>query len=253
MSRVTTLTFPGQAPVISLIPSTFNMTAFDQMARHFGEPDGVTKRWTVPPALVIETSLVDAQSVVGGIPQYPPVASAEQLSEASINELVSLLNRALPLMTGGAFPAFASIGRNTTEAGRSIEMDRPGTITVVRYSGLDQLCKGYTYFLYDTLTLEALSSRLFMQTCSSMAGAAPLSAVVAHELGHALGFAHVSATPSVMAATVFSDVTDFDRQVGAIVFQRPAGNQAPDVDPDVSVNAAPARFGGRIRVVGPIQ
>lgn len=86
-----------------------------------------------------------------------------------------------------------------------------------------------------------------------MAGAAPLSAVVAHELGHALGFAHVSATPSVMAATVFSDVTDFDRQVGAIVFQRPAGNQAPDVDPDVSVNAAPARFGGRIRVVGPIQ
>ena len=144
VSRVTTLTFPGQAPVISLIPSTFNMTAFDQMARHFGEPDGVTKRWTVPPALVIETSLVDAQSVVGGIPQYPPVASAEQLSEASINELVSLLNRALPLMTGGAFPAFASIGRNTTEAGRSIEMDRPGTITVVRYSGLDQLCKGYT-------------------------------------------------------------------------------------------------------------
>ena len=73
VSRATTLTFPGSAPVISLIPSTFNMTAFDQMARHFGEPDGVTKRWVMPPALVIETSLVDAQSIVGGIPQYPPL------------------------------------------------------------------------------------------------------------------------------------------------------------------------------------
>jgi hypothetical protein len=165
---------------------------------------------------------------------------------------VAHLNRALPLMTGGAIPGFASIDRSTTAAGASIEMDRPGTITVVRYNGLDQLCKGFTYFLYDNLTLEALSSRLFMQNCSSMAGAAPLSAVIAHELGHALGFAHVSAAPSVMEATVFSDVTDFDRQVGAIVFQRPPGNQAPDVDPDVSVNAAPARFGGRTRIVGPI-
>ena len=72
VSRVTTLTFPGQAPVVSLIPSTFNMTAFDQMARQFGEPAGVTKRWAVPPALVIETSFVDAQSVVGGMPQFPP-------------------------------------------------------------------------------------------------------------------------------------------------------------------------------------
>ena len=252
VSRQTTVTFPGTAPVISLIPSTFNMTAFDQMARQFGEPLGVTKRWTQAPALVIETSLVDPQSVVGGIPQYPPVASEQQLSDAAVNEVVALLSRALPLMTGGTFTGFASIGRATTPAGGSIEMDRPGTITVVRYNGLDQLCKGFTYFLYDTLTLEALGSRLFLQNCSQLAGAAPLSAVVAHELGHALGFAHVSAAPSVMAATVFSDVTDFDRQVGAIVFQRAAGNQAPDVDPDVAVNQPARRFGGQTRIVGPI-
>ena len=91
-----------------------------------------------------------------------------------------------------------------------------------------------------------------MQTCSSQAGAAPFSAVIAHELGHALGFAHVSATPSVMAATVFSDVTDFDRQAAAIVFQRPAGNRAPDVDPDVPLNQPARRFGSQTRIVGPI-
>ena len=125
--RQTTVTFPGTAPVISLIPSTFNMTGFDQMARQFGEPLGVTKRWTQAPALVIETALVEAQSVSGGVPQYPAVASAEQLSESSVNELVAQLSRALPLMTGGAFAGFASIERTTTAAGGSIEMDRPGT------------------------------------------------------------------------------------------------------------------------------
>ncbi|MBI4888069.1 MAG: hypothetical protein HY824_13320 [Acidobacteria bacterium] len=243
VSRQTSLTFPGQGAALSLIPNTFNMAAFDQMVRHFGDPDGATKRWMQAPALVIETALVDPQSIdAAGIPQYPPVASADQLSEASINELVTHLTRALPLMTAGNFPTFSSIGRSTTAAGTPIEMDRPGTITVVRYRGLDTLCRGYTFFLYDTVSLEASNARLFMQTCTDApTSAAPMSAVVAHELGHALGYGHVSLLPSVMAATVTSDVTEFDRQAAAIVFQRPPGNRAPDADPDTFTVNQPAR------------
>lgn len=221
VARQTTLTFPGSAPVISLIPSTFNMTAFDQMMRQFGPPLGVVKRWTQAPGLVIETSLVDAASVVGGVPTLNgPIASSEQLSEASINELIAALTRALPLLTAGHLPAFTTIDRFTTPAGSVIEMDRPGVITVARYPGRDQLCQGYTIFLYNDVTFEATSGRLYIQTCSQLAGAAPLATVIAHELGHALGYAHVTATPSVMAPTIFDDVTLFDRQAAAIVFQR---------------------------------
>jgi hypothetical protein len=256
VDRRTSITFPGSAAMLPLIPTTFNMTAFDQMVRQFGEPLGVTKRWMQAPALVVETSLVDPQSVnAAGVPQYPPVASAEQLSEAAIAELVTQLTRALPLMTGGAFPAFSSIGRSTVAAGTAMEMDRPGTITVVKYRGLDQLCRGYTFFLFDNLMLEAQQGRLFMQTCTdSRTSAASSASVVAHELGHALGYGHVAAAPSVMTATVTSDVTEFDRQATAIVFNRPPGNQAPDVDPEGFTVNQPAslRGGGRTATVGPV-
>ncbi len=104
VSRQTTLTFPGTAPVISLIPGTFNMTAFDQMARQFGEA-GVLKRWTQAPALIIETSLLDLGPSfdAAGLPTAAPVASAQQMSEAEIALVTARLNRALPLLTGGEF------------------------------------------------------------------------------------------------------------------------------------------------------
>jgi hypothetical protein len=254
VARQTTLSFPGEPPVISLIPASFNMTAFDQLVRQFGVHTNVTKRWTQAPALVIETSLVDPQSVPGGVPEYNAIASADQLSEASINELIAHLNSALPLMSAGNFPAFSSIEISTTPAGAPIPVDRLGTITALRYNGLSPRCQGFTFFGYDSEAFTAMSAALFMQTCTdSPTAAVPMSAIVAHELGHALGFGHSSAAPSLMTPTVNSGMTDFDRQAVAIAFQRAAGNQAPDVDPDVPVNQPMRRGFGRTRVAGPIQ
>jgi hypothetical protein len=36
VERQTTLTFPGGHAMVSLIPSTFNVAAFDEMTRQFG-------------------------------------------------------------------------------------------------------------------------------------------------------------------------------------------------------------------------
>jgi hypothetical protein len=47
-----------------------------------------------------------------------------------------------------------------------------------------------------------------------------------------LGFGHVTGAASVMTAVVTGDVTEFDRQAGAIAYQRAPGNRAPDVDPE---------------------
>jgi hypothetical protein len=74
-----------------------------------------------------------------------------------------------------------------------------------------------------------------------------------HELGHALGYLHVKARPSIMNPSLGFEPTEFDRSAAVIAFQRPPGNRSPDVDP-----AAPARLGARaepplIRWAPPIE
>ena len=59
-----------------------------------------------------------------------------------------------------------------------------------------------------------------------------------HELGHALGYQHVTRTTSIMGSPGLPPtLTDFDRNSIAILFQRRPGNRLPDRDPSgVSVN-----------------
>ena len=70
-----------------------------------------------------------------------------------------------------------------------------------------------------------------------------------HELGHALGYKHVTLRQSIMNPSLGSDITDFDRQGAAIAFQRPPGNHAPDADPLPAIRAA----GGTARWSAPIE
>ena len=59
----------------------------------------------------------------------------------------------------------------------------------------------------------------------------------AHELGHALGYQHVTARTSVMNAQPRMEPNDFDLAAARIAFQRPPGNRSPDVDPSsASIN-----------------
>lgn len=109
VERQTSLAFPGDAALVSLIPTTFNMPALEQMVRSFGEV-GVLKRWTQAPALIVETSMLDrdASFDAAGLPRDAVVAAAEQMTEAAITELVGQLTRALPLMSGGQLAALAA-------------------------------------------------------------------------------------------------------------------------------------------------
>jgi len=53
-----------------------------------------------------------------------------------------------------------------------------------------------------------------------------------HELGHALGYQHVIAQPSVMNANARTEPNAFDRNGAKLAFQRPPLNRTPDIDPD---------------------
>jgi hypothetical protein len=58
-----------------------------------------------------------------------------------------------------------------------------------------------------------------------------------HELGHALGYNHVTARDSVMNAHGRSEPNAADRDASRLAFMRPPLNRSPDIDPDpFSVN-----------------
>jgi Matrixin len=61
----------------------------------------------------------------------------------------------------------------------------------------------------------------------------------AHELGHALGYNHVTSRTSIMNSSARYSINTFDIDAFRIAFQRPPGNRSPDTDPDqASVNVA---------------
>ncbi len=65
-----------------------------------------------------------------------------------------------------------------------------------------------------------------------------------NEMGHALGYQHVTRTLSMMSEFLPPALTDFDRSSIAILFQRRPGNRMPDRDPSgvsVSVTGSAAR------------
>ena len=67
-----------------------------------------------------------------------------------------------------------------------------------------------------------------------------------HELGHALGYLHVTKRTSIMNPAIGSAPTEFDRNAAMIAFERMPGNQSPDND----VADAPRSPGGIFGVRG---
>jgi hypothetical protein len=64
-----------------------------------------------------------------------------------------------------------------------------------------------------------------------------------HELGHALGYLHVTVRTSIMNPAIGPQPTEFDRVAAQIAFQRQPGNQSPDTD--AATGARPGGiFGG---------
>ena len=53
-----------------------------------------------------------------------------------------------------------------------------------------------------------------------------------HELGHALGYQHVTGRDSVMNASARIEPNAFDRDSSKLAFLRPPQNRSPDIDPD---------------------
>ncbi|HKW01512.1 MAG TPA: hypothetical protein VJN96_16925 [Vicinamibacterales bacterium] len=236
VERRTNVRVPGAAISVSLISSGFDLNAFNQMFRSSSS----LLRWTTAPPLLIETRALQFTTV--GAPDQ--VALSDQMTDGEVAQLADDLTWALPQMTGGTFPAFASVSRQTSAEGATVHILNAGVITVTRVVGLNATAGfwGYSRWLFQpdgTVTGGMITlDRDFERSSSPFR-----RSLRSHELGHALGYNHVSSRPSVMNPAATIEPNTFDLDACRIAFARAPGNRPPDADPS---NASLNRVGAAI-------
>jgi hypothetical protein len=213
--------FDGQR--LPLIPSSYDLASFDQMFR----PSGTLQRWTTTPSLVILTSVMRYT----GPNEDSYVATGERLTDAEVDQMEANLTEGLRLLTGGVYTAFERVFREEVAEGERATVLRDQHIVIGRYVGIvtwshtiglgrwqlagDLSVTGGTVFLDRDFDRDDERRRLLR----------------IHELGHALGYMHVTRRRSIMNPSIGPEPQDFDAHGALIAFQRYPGNRAPDIDP----------------------
>ena len=184
-------------------------------------------RWDRVPELVVLMPVMQYEKVRGT--QYR--ATAEQLTAEEADALAADLTDALSVLTDGVFKGFAAIRRETPTPGDTVNVMRPGQIVVARYQGVrDQLA---------TIGFGGRSTRKDVIRAGSIIldndfdRTSPTRRLLrTHELGHALGYNHVTVRDSVMNSHARFEPNAFDRDGSRFAFLRPPQNRTPDIDPD---------------------
>jgi len=224
IDRQTQLRVPGPLATLSLMPSSLDLRAFDQMFRAAGS----LVRWTSEPSIVLQTRVLQFTNVTD--PEY--TATATEMSEADIDGLAADLTWALPQLTGNAFAGFSSEHRETAAPGERILVVRPGQIVVARYAGLQAATTFWGYGRWMTAGGEVRAGIIMLDSGFDTSGSPFRRSLRAHELGHALGYNHVTTRESVMNSSGRVEPNPFDRDGAKFAFRRPPLNRSPDIDPD---------------------
>jgi hypothetical protein len=214
----------------TLIPATFDLAAFDQMFRS----NGRLERWTSAPPLVVLTTVMNYEAGFGDTREYH--ATSEQMTDAEVDLMVAHFTEALAMLTGNTFTAFASIERESYSAGAQVKTLRAGKIVVGRYKGVQGLANTIGFggrVTNDNGDVTAGSVYLDRDFDKASEQRRLLRT---HELGHALGYFHVTTRTSIMNPAIGPEPTAFDRQGAIIAFQRQPGNQSPDNDPGATTS-----------------
>ena len=225
VERHTRIRYPAEAPTLTLIPRSISLTAFDEMFR----ARGGLHRWVQAPRLVIQRRVLQFTNINDG--SY--IATGAVITDAEVNELLADLSWALPQLSDGTFRSFAGVQVETAAAQEAVPVARPGFIVVARYEGLSAATTywGYSRWAWNTAG-EVEAGVMILDNAFELSGSPFRRSLRAHELGHTLGYDHVTTCPSVMNAAARLDPTPFDLDAARIAFQRLPLNQSPDTDPD---------------------
>lgn len=220
----------GERLRMSLIPSAFDLAAYDQMMR---TTNGRLQRWTTQPRLVVVASVLSYRgSAVGE--EYS--ATSEQMSDDEVGQMVAHLTEGLSLLTGGTYTAFASVTVERPSSGERVPVLRQGTVVVAEYNGIVSIAGTIGYGTWSETTDGAIVGGAMYLDRDFDHDDRRRRLLRIHELGHALGYRHVTLRTSIMNPSVGPEPTDFDRASAIIAFQRPPGNVAPDTDPTAAVS-----------------
>ncbi len=236
VSRTTSLKIPAGETAVALIPAAFDMVAFNEMFRSSQR----LQRWTAAPPLIVLTRAVQYE----GNYANSPVVLDEEMSDADREQMVRDLSDGFALLTDRQLGGFANITFESPAPGTRVNVMRTGAILIARSKGLTAgTPEGYWgYGRWATTSSGAVVGGNVMLDCDfdGPTGAYPQyrRCLRIHELGHALGYNHVTARQSVMNSAARLEPNAWDRQAVRIAFLRPPGNTAPDNDPSAfSVNA----------------
>lgn len=202
----------ASATQIDLIPlAGFDLSFYRQLVR--GAMDGElypTQTWTVNPSFYMEAEGVK------GLPRQVTI------------DLERVARRLVPLLTGGRL----QVAR--WETGPEPRPERIGWIVIERRDEPGVCGRAGVGWTAGHIWLDANH-----QGCS-------YAAVFAHELGHALGFFHVSTQGSMMYpqqrnSNMADAPAEKERAHMTIAYKRPVGSRDIDQDPALS-SLAPARI-----------
>ena len=233
VERRRSVAIPADVTKETLIPSAFDLEAFDEMFRGTGR----LQRWTSAPGLVVLGSVM--QYNTAGDDQYR--ATSTQLSDDEIALLVEHLTEGLSLLTGERFRKFSSIVIERPAEGDRVSTLRAGVIVVGRYRGVESLSSTIGYGRWSTAgdSPEITGGVVYLDHNFDRTSPARRLLRI-HELGHALGYLHVTKRTSIMNPAIGPAPTEFDRSAAMIAFERMPGNLSPDDD----VTDAPRSPGG---------
>jgi hypothetical protein len=245
VDRETTVNASSDVIRLSVIPSSFDLVAFDEMFRY---DNARLERWTSRPALVVIASTMALTSTSADTFQ----ASSEQMTGDEVSLLVAQMTEGLALLTAGTYESFDSVEIERPGAGDRVNVTRNGKIVVGRYTGIVSLANTIGYGRWSTLSDGTVVGGAMFLDRDFDKNDSRRRLLRIHELGHALGYQHVKSRTSIMNPAIGPEPTDFDRAGAAIAFQRPVGNTSPDTDPTTT----PRTFSiieGAVRWSAPIE
>jgi hypothetical protein len=236
VERITGVKVGAALATFSLIPTSFDLVTFDQMARGSG---GELHRWMAPPRLVVQRRVL----AFTNLSDLSYIGTARLLSDEEVAGLIADLSDGVSMVSGGLHTAFADVTIEAAGEGEVVGVSHPGAIHVARYEGLRAATTfaGYSRWSWNGLG-ELAQAIVMLDRVYEESGTPFRRALRTHELGHAYGYSHVTARPSFMSASGTEEVTANDRDIARIAFQRPPRNVSPDSDPSTfSTNRASTR------------
>jgi hypothetical protein len=224
VERETRISGPNSARTrVSMIPSSFDLVAFNEMFRSNAQ----LQRWTSRPSLVILASVMEYRTTTGQT--YD--ATGEQLTDDEVAQIRAHLTEGLAFLTGNAFTSFASVDVERPAAGTRVNTLRAGHIVVGRYNGIVTFARTIGYGLWSEQPDGTIVGGAMYLDRDFDRDDGRRRLLRIHELGHALGYQHVESRTSIMNPAIGPEPTEFDRAGAIIAFDRPVGNKSPDIDP----------------------